>query len=85
MLPRPPSFHRGVYVYCRDRGDGSEDERNDANGGGGGFHTGGPLPEAWVQIGRYGVQKMQRERQGERAREREREVKRWDPPEKTAG
>lgn len=52
MLPRPPSFHRGVYVFDSDSDGAPEDEEADGNGGGGGYHTGDPLPEAWVEIGR---------------------------------
>lgn len=53
MLPRAPSFHRGVYVFdSGGGGDGAEDEEVDSSGGGDGYHPGDPLPEAWVEIGR---------------------------------
>eukprot|EP00752_Nemacystus_decipiens_P003390 g3137.t1 len=55
MLPTPPSYHRGVYIICSDRGGGPEEDETDVTCGGAGYHTGDPLPEAWVQIGRFSV------------------------------
>ena len=67
MLPRPPSYHRGVYVFGSDSGGGPEEDEIDGNGGGGGYFTGDPLPEAWVQIERY------------EAKGAETDDKRWNP------
>lgn len=60
VLPRPPSFHRGVYVFDGDNGGTPEDDV-DSNGGADGYHTGDPLPEAWVHFGRYDVEQAAKE------------------------
>lgn len=46
MLSRPPALHRGIYVV---------DARDSASAGGSadGYHTCDPLPDAWLEIGRW--------------------------------
>lgn len=66
MLPRPPSFHRGVYVFDSIGGGGPEDEEPGSSGVGDGYLTGDPLPEAWMEIGRYGVTRGQQRKRDDR-------------------
>lgn len=60
MLPKPPSYHRGVYVFDSGSSGGPEEDEICGIGGGDGYHTGDPLPETWVQIGRCGVKEAER-------------------------
>eukprot|EP00903_Cladosiphon_okamuranus_P014535 g13482.t1 len=50
ILARPPSFHRGVYVFDGDSVVAPEDKEAEGSGGGDGYRTGDPLPEAWMEI-----------------------------------